>query len=206
MCTFEPRKHQTDPRPPRKNDIKAMKRHSTYSTCKRVYTSVFIYILCCTTAFPQEDSLPAPIDSLLNLYSTRTGEAHTRTGQELMDFYAGQSVFFGEAPAITSQMRTDEQDMYVWFATERYLTTISYYKEAMPYISRTLELAGSHRNPTPSIRPATSMPPCSATVPTASSRPATTPRPLRRPRRQSASARRRGTRCSSRVPTFIWPS
>ena len=124
-----------------------MKRHSTYSTCKRVYTSVFIYILCCTTAFPQEDSLPAPIDSLLNLYSTRTGEAHTRTGQELMDFYAGQSVFFGEAPAITSQMRTDEQDMYVWFATERYLTTISYYKEAMPYISRTLELAGSHEEP-----------------------------------------------------------
>ena len=89
-----------------------MKRHSTYSTCKRVYTSVFIYILCCTTAFPQEDSLPAPIDSLLNLYSTRTGEAHTRTGQELMDFYAGQSVFFGEAPTITQMTQDEITDLF----------------------------------------------------------------------------------------------
>lgn len=124
-----------------------MKRHITYSTIKRIYTFVFTTILCCTTAFPQEDMLPAPLDSLLNLYNTRTGAEHMRAGQELLDFYAGQSVFFGEAPKITDQMSADEQDMYVWFATERYLTTVSYYKEAMPYISQALELADSHQEP-----------------------------------------------------------
>ena len=121
-----------------------MKRHSIYSISKKIFTLVFIIVQCSLAAFPEESPLPAQLDSLLNIYGSRTGKERVKTGRKLMEYYAKQSVFFGDTPDFNERMTADEQDMRVWFATERYLTTISYYKEAMSYINRALTMNQDH--------------------------------------------------------------
>lgn len=48
---------------------------------------------------------------------------------------------FGEAPALTKSMSREQQELTVWFGSERYYTTNAYYTEALGYIDRALPLA-----------------------------------------------------------------
>ena len=80
-------------------------------------------------------------DSLLRVYEQSKGETRTAVGKQLLEVFAESAVFFGDVPAIDGKMEREEQDLQVWFGTERFYTTNSYYTEALHYIELALPLA-----------------------------------------------------------------
>lgn len=80
-------------------------------------------------------------DSLLRLYEQREGTQRTQMARQIVRLFESNSVFFGKAPQVSESLSADELNLVVWFAAGRYLTTTSYYKEAMTYIERALPLA-----------------------------------------------------------------
>ena len=80
----------------------------------------------------------AKVDSLLQLFDISKGETRVQVGQEVLSFCTQQAIFFDEPPTIDGEMSVQQQNLHVWFAAERYLTTTSYYKEALPIIERAL--------------------------------------------------------------------
>ena len=80
----------------------------------------------------------AELDSLLAHYEQSRGASRKVAGQKVLDFCKQQAIFFGPAPTIDDQMSAYQQDLRVWFAAERYLTSTSYYKEALTYIGNAL--------------------------------------------------------------------
>ena len=81
------------------------------------------------------------IDSLLNIYEESRGKEKAAIGQKLLDIYTKADVFFSDSPTLSGKMPADSIDLIVWFGTERYFTTKSYYDKALPYNERALELA-----------------------------------------------------------------
>ena len=81
------------------------------------------------------------VDSLLHLYDQRRDDARTAIGRQLVGIFAEGAVFFDEAPALSDGMSNEEQDLAVWYGTERYYTTNAYYTEALSYNDRALPLA-----------------------------------------------------------------
>ena len=80
-------------------------------------------------------------DSLLRIYEQSKGNMRTTVGKKLLKIYAESAVFFHEAPTLDGKMGREEQDLQVWFGTERFYTTNSYFAEALTYIERALPLA-----------------------------------------------------------------
>ncbi len=81
------------------------------------------------------------IDSLLNTYEQVEGKEKRDIGKQLLDIYAKADVFFSDAPTLSEQMPTDSINLIVWFGTERYFTTKSYYDKALPYNEMAMKLA-----------------------------------------------------------------
>ncbi len=81
------------------------------------------------------------IDSLLNTYEQVEGKGKRDIGKQLLDIYAKADVFFSDAPTLSEQMPTDSINLIVWFGTERYFTTKSYYDKALPYNEMAMKLA-----------------------------------------------------------------
>ena len=88
----------------------------------------------------QTDHPMATLDSLLNLYDASDSKTRVSAGQQILSFCSQQNVFFGEAPVLDDKQTARQQNLCVWFAAERYLTTNSYYKEALQYIDKSLAL------------------------------------------------------------------
>ena len=109
----------------------------------------------------QTDHPMATLDSLLNLYDASDSKTRVSAGQQILSFCSQQNVFFGEAPVLDDKQTARQQNLCVWFAAERYLTTNSYYKEALQYIDKSLallpqkphETQPSTLNSQPSARP-----------------------------------------------------
>ena len=80
-------------------------------------------------------------DSLLQVYEQSKGIPRTAVGKRLLEIYAESAVFFHEAPTLDGKTEREEQDLQVWFGTERFYTTNSYFAEALTYIERALPLA-----------------------------------------------------------------
>ena len=97
-----------------------------------------LYLSASTTASAQPANPIAELDSLLACYETSKGTARQQTGQQVLNLCSQQAVFFGTAPTIDGHLSASQQDLRIWFAAERYLTTTSYYKEALTYIDRAL--------------------------------------------------------------------
>ena len=89
------------------------------------------------------DSLTA-VDSLLNLYNQSKGDAHLSYGRQLLDIYAEGAVFFNDPPTLSGDESSELTDLKVWFGTERYYITNSYFAEAIGYIGKALPLAKQH--------------------------------------------------------------
>ena len=89
------------------------------------------------------DSLTA-VDSLLNLYNQSKGDARLSYGRQLLDIYAEGAVFFNDPPTLSGDESSELTDLKVWFGTERYYITNSYFAEAIGYIGKALPLAKQH--------------------------------------------------------------
>ena len=97
-----------------------------------------LYLSASATASAQPANPIAELDSLLACYETSKGTARQQTGQQVLNLCAQQAVFFGTAPTIDGHLSASQQDLRIWFSAERYMTTTSYYKEALTYIDRAL--------------------------------------------------------------------
>lgn len=103
--------------------------------------AVFINLSLPTSVLAASASEPvAKLDSLLLLFEDSKDDVRLRLGKEVISYCSQQAVFFDEPPAIDSQMSDRQQDLYVWFAAERYLTSTSYFKEALPVIDKALDV------------------------------------------------------------------
>ena len=86
----------------------------------------------------QSETALTELDSLLTAYDNSKGIQRQETGERLVAFCATRAVFFNETPSLTKDMPAWQQDVCVWFAAERYLTTKAYYKEALTHIAKAL--------------------------------------------------------------------
>ena len=103
---------------------------------------LFLGICLCGRA----DTL-SEVDSLLTLYGQSKGKARTEKGQELLEIYADFPVFFHEPPSIADGMSVSNQDLFVWFATNRFYTSCAYYAEALEYNRLALSLVSDVKMP-----------------------------------------------------------
>lgn len=106
------------------------------SMCLGVLLALVVGMACRAQSLEQTDSL-------LTVYKQSKGRAQTAIAKQLLDSFAQSAVFFGEAPTIEPGMARAELDLRVWFGTERFYTTHSYFSEALPYIDLALPLAQS---------------------------------------------------------------
>ena len=87
-----------------------------------------LLLLCLWTAgTPVSADTVSDVDSLLRIYDRSQGDKHLSVGRQLLQIYGSSSVFFNDVPAISADMNRKEQDLTVWFGTERFYTTNSYY-------------------------------------------------------------------------------
>ena len=108
---------------------------------RKLYGIVSLLLVCLLaspTVCAQSSNPIAELDSLLKCYEKSNGTSRKKLGQQVLDFCTQQTVFFGPAPTIDGQLSVHQQDLRIWFAAERYLTTTSYYKEALTYIGHAL--------------------------------------------------------------------
>ena len=108
---------------------------------RKLYGIVSVLLVCLLaspTVCAQSSNPIAELDSLLKCYEKSNGTSRKKLGQQVLDFCTQQTVFFGPAPTIDGQLSVHQQDLRIWFAAERYLTTTSYYKEALTYIGYAL--------------------------------------------------------------------
>ena len=105
-----------------------------------------ILLLCLSALFtPSPADTIADVDSLLRVYDSSRDGARLSLGRRLLDIYGGSSVFFDDVPSLSADMSREERDLMVWFGTERFYTTNSYYAEALEYNRRATELAEASR-------------------------------------------------------------
>jgi len=73
------------------------------------------------------------MDSLLHAYEkcqdAQAPHQQTVIGRQLMAVYKHGAIFFDDVLATTDDMSVDEKDLIVWFGTERFYTTNSYYTD-----------------------------------------------------------------------------
>ncbi|MCR4921386.1 MAG: response regulator [Bacteroidaceae bacterium] len=81
------------------------------------------------------------VDSLLNIYAEARGAERLSAGKQLLDIYTETAVFFGEPPTIGEEMPREEADMNVWFGTERFFVTVSYFTKALDFIEHAMPIA-----------------------------------------------------------------
>lgn len=101
----------------------------------RLFLLLFLPLLSLPVVAQSADPI-AELDSLLNLYEGSSGAARQQAGRKVMELCSKQEVFFVQLPALDQRLSARQQDLCVWYAAERYLTTCSYYKEALQYIGR----------------------------------------------------------------------
>lgn len=93
------------------------------------FLAILLPVLCMNM---QADTL-AEVDSLLKVHHISKGQARAAAGKRLLDIYAQAAVFFNDPPTLKAGDSQEQQDLKVWFGTERFYTTCSYYTEALAY-------------------------------------------------------------------------
>lgn len=111
----------------------------TMTLTRRTARLLWVCFLFHATAMLAQAPEPlAHLDSLLHLYEDSKGNAQIEAGRQVLAYCNTQHVFFNETPQVDSKQPARLRDLSVWFAAERYLTTNSYYKEALDYIDKAL--------------------------------------------------------------------
>lgn len=107
---------------------------------------VALLVLFARSGYAHSESPLTKLNTLLNTYNNSKDGQRLHTGEQLLDYCSAQAVFFDKTPSIAQDMPAWQQDVCVWFAAERYLTTNAFYKEALNYIEKALsELAQRNR-------------------------------------------------------------
>lgn len=101
--------------------------------------TILLSLLWAVSTIVYADTI-ADVDSLLRVYDNSQGNKRLSIGRQLVEIYGGSSVFFDGVPTISTDMSREEQDLMVWFGTERFYTTNSYYAEALDYNERAMKL------------------------------------------------------------------
>lgn len=107
---------------------------------------MIIWLLNAPAALAQSPDPIATLDSLLECYDSSKGTTRFQIGEQVLKLCGQQTVFFGEPPTHDGRQSAKQQDVSVWFAAGRYLTTNSYYKEALNYINKALEIITNEDN------------------------------------------------------------
>ena len=87
------------------------------------------------------------VDSLLKVFELQPEPRRSAAASQLMSYFAKEDIFFEEAPTLAKGISREQQNLTIWFATERFYTTKAYYKEALGYIEKTLPLAKAKSTP-----------------------------------------------------------
>ncbi len=98
---------------------------------------LIVFFVCNTISSQNIES----IDSLLYLFDNSTGEKHYNAGNKLWSVTTDETVFFDYQPDISDSIPVEEFDMAVLFSVERWMTSCSYFTEALPVIDRVLYLS-----------------------------------------------------------------
>lgn len=95
------------------------------------YSLALSLLLCCFTSSVLATTL-SEVDSLLSVYSNAKAEHKKLAAADLLHVVAADVVFFGDTvPVLDASVPSQRQDMIVYFAAERWLTTCSYFAEAL---------------------------------------------------------------------------
>ena len=111
----------------------------------RIFVLLWLSILLLSPTATWADVIKR-IDSLLNRYEHVQGPERIALAKRLLAIYKGADVFFADAPTLSNSTPRDTVDLLVWFGTDRYFTTKSYYDKALQYNKRALTLT-SKRHP-----------------------------------------------------------
>ena len=85
------------------------------------------------------------IDSLLAVYE-ESSVGRQQTASEILSLTASDAVFFDVQPQLRDGMSVEETDLIVLYSIERWMTTCSYFSEALRIILRALPLADKSGN------------------------------------------------------------
>ena len=83
----------------------------------------------------------AKVDSLLEIYHHGQDRQRTAVARQLLTLLSDDNLFFSPPPTLSAGMSRDEEQLTVGFVVERFLTTSSYYQEALTHIDQSLHLA-----------------------------------------------------------------
>ena len=106
---------------------------------KRLFFSVLSVVLLSFPFITYAATL-VQVDSLLSVYDDSRSD-YLSAGREIVDFVSGDAMFFAGRPVLSESMSRSEVDMNVLFAVERWMTTCSYFAEALPVIERVISLS-----------------------------------------------------------------